>query len=331
MRAQTQKEYAVLARQLRSGFREVRLARSARDVGLLLDKLAYAAPRVLNRAFSPEAAPPSLQLEPTNVCNAKCICCSAGKSRRKKGFIPVEFFRSTIDQAADIGVKRIHLFLHGEPLLHPKIVEMIAHIKAKGLSLRLTTNGMPLDPEKSRALLGTGLTLADHFVFSVLGHSAAVHEAVMPGVDHERVLSNILDLAEQRRRQRMNGPVIETVFYTMPENVHERKAFRDFWDETVDHARVVGKVSRLFADYHTSGNDQYVRTRTCLNIWERLTIYWNGDATLCCVDVDGDHVLGNVGEKSIAELWRSPKLLEIRRLHRQRHFDRIPICAHCDM
>lgn len=129
----------------------------------------------------------------------------------------------------------------------------------------------------------------------------------------------------------MNGPVIETIFYALPENEHEQRAFHDFWLGKVDHVRVVGKVSKLFANYHTSGNKQYVRQHTCLNIWERMTIYWNGDVTLCCVDVDQEYTFGNLPEKSIAELWRCPKMVEIRKLHQRKEFERIPICAHCDM
>jgi MoaA/NifB/PqqE/SkfB family radical SAM enzyme len=64
-------------------------------------------------------------------------------------------FKEIIDDAVNIGVKRIRLFLHGEPMLHPEIVEMIAYIKSKDLFVNITTNGMRLDHEKIEAILNT--------------------------------------------------------------------------------------------------------------------------------------------------------------------------------
>jgi radical SAM protein with 4Fe4S-binding SPASM domain len=318
-------------KQFRLGFQELRLVRSLRDVTILLDKTEYLVPRLLGRTFAHREVPPSLQLEPTNVCNANCICCSTRVSQRKKGYMPDPLFRSIIDQAAEIGVKRIHLYLHGEPLLHPQIIEMIRYTKAKKLAVHLTTNGMPLNPQKMIALLGTGLTIADHVMFSVLGNSAEVHEQIMPGVNHDRVVSNILNLVELRRRVRMSGPVVETIFYAMAENEHEQRAFHDFWRDKVDHDRAVGKISKFFANYHTSDNKQYLRRHTCSNIWERMTICWNGDVTLCCADVNGEYTFGNLQEKSISEVWTCSKMIEIKKLHQRKQFQRIPICAHCDM
>lgn len=316
---------------LRFGLEELKLIRSLKDVRILLEKFGYLLPRLLSYSFVHSDVPPSLQLEPTNICNASCICCSTRNSQRKKGFMSVQLFRSIIDQAAEIGVKRIHLYLHGEPLLHPQIAEMIRYIKEKKLVVHLTTNGMHLDPKKITTLLGTGLTMADHLMFSVLGNSAEVHEQVMPGVNHKRVVNNIFNLVELRQGKKMNGPIVETIFYTMPENEHEQRAFLDFWLGKVDHVRVVGKISNFFAKYHTSDNKQYSRQHTCSNLWERMTIYWNGDVTICCADVNGEYTLGNLQNKSIRELWTCPKMNEIKKIHQQKEFQRIPICDHCDM
>ena len=80
-----------------------------------------------------------------------------------------ELFQRIIDEAARVGVKRVHLYLHGEPLLHPQIVDMISYIKSRNLVVHLTTNGMLLDKEKAEAILRSGVNGADHFRISVLG------------------------------------------------------------------------------------------------------------------------------------------------------------------
>ncbi|GAI91258.1 unnamed protein product, partial [marine sediment metagenome] len=87
-----------------------------------------------------------------------------------------DFFKRIIDDASQIGVKTIHLYLHGESLLHPQLVEMISYIKSKNLEFNLTTNGMLLNKEKIELILHSGVSSADHIVFSILGYSKEVHE-----------------------------------------------------------------------------------------------------------------------------------------------------------
>ncbi|MBY8999028.1 MAG: SPASM domain-containing protein [Candidatus Thorarchaeota archaeon] len=62
-----------------------------------------------------------------------------------------------------------------------------------------------------------------------------------------------------------------------------------------------------------------------------MTIGWNGDVILCCNDVDGEFILGNLSDQSISEIWNSKRLLAIKRIHKQKQFERIPICHTCDM
>lgn len=65
----------------------------------------------------------------------------------------------------------MRLFLHGEPLLPPQIVNMMSYAKSKDLSLHLTTNGMLLDQDKTEVILRSGINWADHITFSILGDS----------------------------------------------------------------------------------------------------------------------------------------------------------------
>jgi radical SAM protein with 4Fe4S-binding SPASM domain len=228
-------------------------------------------------------------------------------------------------------VKRVHLYLHGEPMLHPQIVEMVGHIKSKGLAVHLTTNGMPLNKEKMKAILQSGVNSADRFIFSILGYSKDVHERIMKGVNHDRVIKNVYDFIELRRKHKMNGPVIETVFYTMPENEREIDQFFNYWHGVADHVTVVDSVSKQFSEFRTGGYSSIpVRKRTCINLWERMTIFWNGNVTTCIADVDGICRLGSLKEKSITEIWNCEKLLSIKKLHKEKSFQDLPLCSRCD-
>lgn len=310
---------------------ELKFLRSLHDLRIFSRNMAYLMPRAVGALDGPSTVPPSLQIEPTNYCNVTCLCCPVSRTSRRKGYMELSLFMKIVDEAAQMGVKRIRLFLHGEPFLHPKIIEMIRHAKAKGLAVHLTTNGMPLTKPRLEALLKSGVDSADHITFSVLGYSRQVHEGVMKGVNHDKVVKNIFDLLELRRDLGINGPVIETIFYDTPENEHEEQEFLMYWRGTVDHVRLGGRISQSFSEYKRETQKVAPRTQTCPNLWERMTIFWNGDVTLCCQDVDGQWLFGNLNERSIKDVWNCERLQSIRQVHHERQFHNFPFCSECDM
>jgi MoaA/NifB/PqqE/SkfB family radical SAM enzyme len=136
---------------------EIKFVKSAKDVGILLDKFPFGVRRLMGRYANGSTVPPSLQIEPTNVRNAACISCPREKMRRKKGYMELSLFHQIINDATHCGVRRIHLYLHGEPLLHPHIIEMIAYLKRSRLNFNLATNGMLFTRDFGEAILKCGL------------------------------------------------------------------------------------------------------------------------------------------------------------------------------
>jgi radical SAM protein with 4Fe4S-binding SPASM domain len=149
-------------------------------------------------------------------------------------------------------------------------------------------------------------------------------------VNHNRVTANILDFLQARKARGSNGPIVETVMYSMPENAGEEKQFVDYWRGIVDHAREPVRISEQFAG-KTGNGGRRLRTRICRDFWERMTVYWNGDVALCCEDLDGAHIQGNLKESSIREIWNGEKMRALKKLHRNRRFAELPLCAECDL
>lgn len=315
---------------IRSGLEELKFLKSPNDLKILCQKLAYFMPRVIGTLDKFTEVPPSLQIEPTNHCNLNCICCPALVSSREKGYMDFDLFRRIIDDASQIGVKRVHLYLHGEPMLHPQIVDMIRYVKSKAIGFHLTTNGTPFNRQKIEAILCSGVNSADHIIFSILGYSKKVHGKIMKGVDHDKVLKNIDDFLELRKKHGINGPVIETIFYAMPENEQEKDQFVKHWRRKVDHARTIGRISEQFSGFKRQECNVAPRKRTCTNLWERMVIFWNGDVTRCIADVDGNYLLGSLDGQSIKEVWNSEPLWSIKKIHKEKQFQKVPLCFRCD-
>ena len=251
---------------------------------------------------------------------------------RKMGYMDYDLFQKIIDDAASSGIRRVHFYLHGEPLLHPKVVKMIAYMKSKRICINLVTNGMLMDEKLSVDILNSNVNFGDCITFSILGDSKEVHEKIMRGVDHERVFNNVVNFVELRKKLKKRGPTIETVFYLMPENVNELSLYHKRWKGIVDHVKGTANISYSYADYKKEKKDNVpLRQETCMNIWERMTVHWNGDVSMCCEDVDGDYTVGNLSEMTIKEAWNSKKLSHFRKLHKENRFREIALCKNCDL
>jgi pyruvate-formate lyase-activating enzyme len=89
----------------------------------------------------------TLDLKLTNKCNGKCPFCI-----EQGGYAPKELDdpkkMADIINAKDI---KTLLVLGGEPLLYPKIIELLSYIR-KDLDIFMTTNGSLLTPELGKAL-----------------------------------------------------------------------------------------------------------------------------------------------------------------------------------
>jgi SynChlorMet cassette radical SAM/SPASM protein ScmF len=81
----------------------------------------------------------------TEGCNLKCRHCWISPKYQTEGHVypslDFDLFRSIIKQATPIGLQRVKL-TGGEPLLHPRIHDMLDFIRSEDLALTMETNGL---------------------------------------------------------------------------------------------------------------------------------------------------------------------------------------------
>jgi MoaA/NifB/PqqE/SkfB family radical SAM enzyme len=112
-------------------------------------------------------APEWLVLDVNNVCNLHCAMCDVGLGDRTTPFwsnligsdprdMTLEMLERVLDQAADFFPRpRIALALT-EPLIHPRIVEMVRVVSGRGFYCAITSNGTRL-PRLAQLLVDAGL------------------------------------------------------------------------------------------------------------------------------------------------------------------------------
>lgn len=80
------------------------------------------------------------------ACGLKCVACTNGMGIVRQEVWPYEQVKADIDTAAMVMHAEVACLLGGEPLAHPRIVDLMRHANASDLSdrVQVLTNGMRL-------------------------------------------------------------------------------------------------------------------------------------------------------------------------------------------
>ncbi len=116
---------------------------------------------MIARALKSHRHPIEAQIIPTRRCNLACTYCNEFDHSSKP--VPTEEIIRRIDLLAALGTATITIS-GGEPLLHPEIVQVVAHIRRRGMVAGLITNGYLITSERIQQLNQAGL---DHLQISI--------------------------------------------------------------------------------------------------------------------------------------------------------------------
>jgi MoaA/NifB/PqqE/SkfB family radical SAM enzyme len=110
--------------------------------------------RMIAKALKSRHHPVEAQIIPIRRCNLSCTYCNEFDSSSQP--VPTEEMLNRIDLLAALGTAVITIS-GGEPLLHPKLDEIIKRIRSHGMLAGLITNGYLLTPERIERLNRAGL------------------------------------------------------------------------------------------------------------------------------------------------------------------------------
>ena len=126
------------------------------------------------------AVPPlnTLYFYLTEGCNLRCRHCwiepPHQSEKRQYPSLDPELFRHILEQAKPLGLASVKL-TGGEPLMHPRIGEILAILREEKLRFNVETNGVLCTPEVVQDLVRSGLY---HISVSLDGADAETHEWV---------------------------------------------------------------------------------------------------------------------------------------------------------
>ncbi len=240
-------------------------------------------------------------IEITNTCNLDCHFCP--KHQRKRRQLSAEEFDLLTDKVRG-KVCFLYFHLMGEPLLHPLLPQFITMAREKGFKTVLTSNGTLL--HRAMNLLDTlphkvQLSLHSH-ESNARGELSSYMEEVMNFATQAAAKGTcvVLRLWNQGGMDKENELVMDYIAEYVPRP----------WKERPDGFRLCDNLYLEFDrkfEWPSANASSAKREVFCKALLKQIGVLSDGSLVPCCLDHNGDVVLGNLFHQSLEEILSSPR------------------------
>ena len=254
-------------------------------------------------------------IEITSVCNLACSFCPP--TQRAKGLIKVEQFEKILDQIRP-HTKYIYLHVKGEPLLHPRIDQLLDAAHERGFKVNITTNGTLIKKQREKLLGKPALRQMNFSLHSFDGHEVSenrekylgdILEFVRDAREHNVIFSYRLwniqrdDQTDVDRRKNAETLDILEKEYNLSFKIEER----------VEPGKGVKIAPNVYLNqdhefkWPSLLEPEYTGKGFCHALRSQAAILVDGTVVPCCLDGEGVINLGNVNEQSFSDIVESER------------------------
>jgi len=255
-----------------------------------------------------------IYIEITNSCNFACSFCF--KTERATKFMSPEEFGVVLQNIKPF-TNYIYLHVLGEPLLHPKLNELLLLAKQSGIFVNITTNGGLLKRNEEILL-----------AFPPRQINISLHDAQENIAENEwdNYLENVLNFASGAaantyiNMRLWNGGVAESTAF----NAFCLSKIADFFDKSTDdfikNEKDTGLklADHIFLqtaprfDWPDGEVQRNGETKTCYALRDQIAILVDGTIVPCCLDADGAMSLGNIFTGNLDNILNEERAQKIR-------------------
>jgi len=263
-----------------------------------------------------------IYIEITNHCNLSCSFCH--RSERPKAFMGPADFAEVVRQ---ISGHTDYLCLHvlGEPLLHPRLGELLAICHQQELRVNLTSNGTLLSKQQSLLLASPALrqlNISLHSMADLQGKAGTDTEEYLAGLFsfiREALAATRLLISlrlwnitgeKDGTNSRRNEFILARLedFFALPAPIAAQL--------TPGHGitlapRVFLSQNQRFTWPHAAATDLGNRG-FCRGLRDHVAILVDGTVVPCCLDAEADIRLGNLFSQPFGEILAGPRATTMR-------------------
>lgn len=301
--------------------------------------------------------PKIAQIEITNKCNFKCTMCQRGNLKVPVKDMDLKLYKNIIDRLT--GIKEVYLTGWGEPLMQPKIIEMIAYAKNKGMRVSFTSNGSLLTKDISKKLIKSGIDSISFSVDEIIKDQKTIAHPIVNQLINIKVFAGLLKKVENKPdiivqstlHKNKEDKIYEVIKWASViganavnvnrldlrftnlkrPNISEEKSFADKLDKWGKQLGIRTEFrpyvafwgfSRIF--FKLLAPYLHRGGRHCLRIYDYVYINMNGGVTPCCALPKW--TVGNILTDELKNIWNGEKMKKFRNHDFQRN-----VCGKCDV
>ncbi len=239
-------------------------------------------------------------------------CSFCPPTARAKGLIKVEQFNKILDEIRP-HTKYIYLHVKGEPLLHPRIDQLLDAAHEKGFKVNITTNGTLIKKNREKILGKPALRQINFSLHSFDGHEGSenrekyledILDFVRASRDYSTIISyrlwnlqkdHVTEIAARRNRETLE--ILENEYnldYRIEEKVQPGKGVKIASNIYLNQDHEFKWPSLLEPEDEGNGFCHALRSQAAILV--------DGTVVPCCLDGEGVINLGNVNEKSFTDI-----------------------------
>ncbi|PTD94177.1 hypothetical protein C9439_03780 [archaeon SCG-AAA382B04] len=284
--------------------------------------------------------PREITIDPINKCNINCKLCPTGKNKegRTKSTMSFSLYKKLI---SEIGPYVSHIDFHnwGEPLLNPKIFDMIELARDYGIFVKLSTNLNHFNEGICKKLIENP---PDVLMISLFGASQKTVEKYHEGSNFTTVIKNMKKVIKKRNNAGKVYPFVQWRFLVNKYNEDEIKKAEEIADKIgIDRFEISPLRCNMEKELFMDENEQFKDAKEwlpkkeefsrynykkegkkekhkleddCGWLWEKCTINPNGSVSPCCSAWFEKFDFGNVKDKPLKEIWNNEKYQQARQI-----------------
>jgi radical SAM protein with 4Fe4S-binding SPASM domain len=290
----------------------------------------------------PLSTPLMLRIEPSNLCNFKCSFCPTGDKKllhsfkRPHGLMDYALFTKIIDDLKLFShkLKKLYLYKDGEPLLNPRLPEMIRYARDAHVAeeIWITTNGSLLNPTINRLLVEAGLDLIKISVYGISEEDYRNFSHIK--LDYPKFLENLRDLYDHHGSCRIHVKILDHGL--SPDEAETATRLFTPLSTSLNIDRLMGWSISSVKDFTMNTHPEtspdglpILPKEVCPFPFYSLAVNFNGTVSICCVDWSHSTIVGDLTKKSLVEIWNGKELFDFRCMHLRKERSRNRACADC--
>ena len=205
-------------------------------------------------------------------------------------------------------------------MLHPAIYDVIRRAKELDIAVHLNTNGMMLSPSIAKMLISTGV---DSIKISMQGYDRQSYAKVR-GMDFfVQLCEDIRGLVLARGKADKPRIVVGTTLSPSLTKQETQEHINGMWGF---FAQILDKI------YIGTTLDLAVEREppdVCPEVWDKLSIDWDGKVSACCGDYDNYMTIGDLATQTLKEVWVCQKMKEYRKKLAEHDYEGLTLCQRC--